>query len=260
MKTFAIVNRKGGVGKTTTAIELSYILATQYGRRVLLIDADSQANATGVLRPVGELLGDLDCLAAVLRGAEPYCENVIFTTDVPRLLLLPAGEDLDRLDMDCTVGRETPNFTALREFCSVLAEDDAYDVVVIDCPPYYSVSCINAILACGSVIIPTDCSVWSAVGMGRLVDQIDDLRKLSPDLHVAGALVTQWRRYDSVREAETYMRDHGPVPVFDTVIRRTDKVPESGWARQSVQQWSPFSSASRDYRAWVAELVEKEGL
>lgn len=258
MKTFAIVNRKGGVGKTTTAIELSYILATHYGKRVLFIDADSQANATGVLLPEHEFQGA--GLTAVLRGEEPYYENLILNTDISKLDLLPAGESLDRLDLACTVGEEPPRFSALQELCGVLEEDDAYDVVVIDCPPYYSVSCINAILACNRVIIPTDTAAWSAMGMARLVEQIDDLRKLSPFLVISGALVTQWRNSHVAGGAVLYLQEKGPVPVFDTVIRRTEKVPESGWARQSVQQWSPFSSASRDYRAWVAELVEKEGL
>lgn len=258
MKTFAIVNRKGGVGKTTTAIELSYILATHYSKRVLLIDADSQANATGVLLPQSDFLGD--GLAAILQGDEPYYENVIFKTDIPNLDLLPAGESLDKLDLACTVGAVKVDTLALMELCEVLAEDDAYDVVVIDCPPYYSVSCLNAILASNRIIIPTDTAAWSAVGMNRLVDQIDDLRKLDESLEIAGALVTQWRRSDTAQGAERYLRENGPVRVFETVIRRTDKVPESGWARQSLQQWSPFSSASRDYRAWVAELVEKEGL
>lgn len=259
MKTFSVVNRKGGTGKTTTAIELSYILATHYHKRVLLIDADSQANATAVLLPASESYCG-DGLVAVLQGIEPHYENAILTTDIPGLDIIPSGEELDSLDMACTMGEETPDFGALDELCVALAEDDAYDVVVIDCPPYYSISCINAIAASDRIIIPSDVTAWSAAGMRRLVAQIDDVRKVNHDVSVSGCLVTQWRRSDVAQDASQYLRERGPVPVFDTVIRRTDKVPESGWARQSVQQWSPFSAASRDYRAWVAELVEKEGL
>ena len=256
MRTYAIVNRKGGVGKTTTAIELAYILATSCKQRVLLCDADSQGDATAVLHSGRCSNG----MAAVLRGNEPCFEFLITPTDVPGLDLLPAGERLASVDMACLMGKVTPDFFALRNFLAELEAEDAYDVVVIDCPPYYSLSCLNAITACDGVIIPTGTDAYSAVGMEGLVEQIDSIREVSPNVRVVGALVTKWHRADVVRDAEDYLRESGPVPVFQTVIRRTDKVEEASWARQATQQWSPFSSASRDYRAFVAELVEKEGL
>ena len=100
----------------------------------------------------------------------------------------------------------------------------------------------------------------SATGVADLVDQIDSLRYIRPDIRVAGVLVNQWHRSPVVEDAASYLREDGRVPVYDTVIRRTDKVPESSWARMAVQQWSPFCSAARDYRAWVAELAAKEGI
>ena len=256
MRTFAISNRKGGVGKTTTAIELAYILATSCQKRVLLVDADSQGDSTAMLRKGTITTG----LPAVLLGEEPYYETLICKTDVPGLDLLPAGEELARLDMDCLLGEVKPNFYTLREFVSVLAEDDAYDVVVIDCPPYYSLSSINAIAACDGIIIPTGTDAYSVVGMAGLVDQIDNIRRVCPNVRVCGALVTKWHRSDIVEDAVDYLREESPVPIFETVIRRTDKVEESSWARQVAQQWSPFSSASKDYRAFAAELMAKEGM
>ena len=92
------------------------------------------------------------------------------------------------------------------------------------------------------------------------MNQIDSLRSLRPDLRVSGILVNQWHRSPVVEESVAYLREKGCVPVYDTVIRRTDKVPESSWASMAVQAWSPFCSAAKDYRAWVAELVEKEGI
>ena len=256
MRTYAIVNRKGGVGKTTTAIELAYTLATSYGQRVLLCDADSQGDATAVLRsgPVS------DGMACVLQGDEPFYECLIGETDVPNLHLLPAGEPLARMDMECLLGEVKPNFMALREFIETLAEDDVYDTVVIDCPPYYSLSCLNAIAACDGVIIPTGTDAYSAVGMEGLVEQIDSIRRVNPKVRVLGALVTKWHKAAVVEDAVDYLRDTGAVPVFKTVIRRTDKVEEASWCRLTTQQWSPFSSASRDYRAFAAELLRKEGL
>ena len=100
----------------------------------------------------------------------------------------------------------------------------------------------------------------SATGVADLVDQIASLRSLHPALRVAGVLVNQWHRSPVVEDAAAYLREEGQVPVYDTVIRRTDKVPESSWARMAVQQWSPWCSAARDYRAWAAELLAKEGM
>ena len=91
-------------------------------------------------------------------------------------------------------------------------------------------------------------------------EQIDSLRYIRPEIRVAGVLVNQWHRSPVVEDAAAYLREDGRVPVYDTVIRRTDKVPESSWARMAVQQWSPWCSAARDYRAWAAELLTKEGL
>ena len=255
MRTFAIVNRKGGVGKTTTAVNLAYILATNCKLRVLLVDADSQGNASGILRGHNE-----SGLAAVLRGEEPFYENVIDRTEVPGLDLLPASGELGDLDLECITGAVRPRFDALSELVACLEEDDVYDAVVIDCPPYFSVSCLNAITAAGRLIIPTDTDAYSAVGMAGLVRQIESIRKACPGVRVSGCLVTKWHRADVVADAVNYLRETAPVHVFHTVIRRTDKVTESTWAGEAAAQWSPFCAASRDYRAWVAELMAWEGM
>lgn len=252
MKTFAIVNRKGGVGKTTTAVNLAYILATSCKKRVLLIDADSQGNASSVCsNPSGGL-------AAVLCGLEPYWENLIDSTDVPGLDMLTASEELDDYDLD----RSIPiSYFALRDFLSAVEEDNGYDVCVIDCPPYYSTSCINALAAADRVIIPADTTAYSAEGMAGLVRQIDCIRNTVPTMSVSGVLVTGVRRSDLDEDAVALMRENAPVPVFKNVIRRSDEpVRAASWERKASCEWSPWCNASRDYRAWVAELVAKEGL
>ena len=232
MKTFAIVNRKGGVGKTTTAVNLAYVLATSCRLRVLLVDADGQANATQILLLPGEYAG----LGALLRGYELCYDQLVVQTDVPGLDVLPAAEDLWALDLEAAGGDRGRSYRALRDMREALEEDGAYDVMVIDCPPNLSAACVSAILASDSIII------------------------LHPDLRISGVLFNQWHRAPVVEDAMTTIREECPVPIFDTVIRRTDKVPESSWARMAVQQWSPFCSAARDYRAWVVELAAKEGI
>lgn len=258
MKTFAILNMKGGVGKTTTAINLAYLLAAEYQRRVLLIDADPQANATHALLPDGEWAG----LAVVLNGRAAAYDEVVVFSGIPNLDVMPASDELWGIDLNEYAGEGLIHGTvnALRDLRDAVMEDDAYDVIVIDCPPNFSTACIAAITAASSIIIPVLPDAFSAAGMDSLVHQIDGVRKIHPDVHIAGCLVNQWHNADVVVDATAYLREHSPVPVFDTVIRRTDKVLESTWAREPVQTWSPFSSAARDYRAWVKELAEKEGL
>ena len=254
MKTFAIVNRKGGVGKTTTAVNLAYVLATSCRLRVLLVDADGQANATQILLPPGEYAG----LGALLRGLSICYDDLVEQTDVPGLDVLPASADLWALDLEAGKGAHT--YSAAMNMRDALEEDGSYDVMVIDCPPNLSAACVSAILASDAVIIPVLSDACSATGVGDLVDQIASLRSLHPALRVAGVLVNQWHRTPVVENTVAYLREEGCVPVYDTVIRRTDKVPESSWARMAVQAWSPFCSAARDYRAWAAELLEKEGI
>lgn len=255
MRTFAIVNRKGGVGKTATAVNLAYILATSCKKRVLLIDADSQANASSIIVRPNE-----SGLAAVLQGTEPYY-NVIDHTDIPNLDLLPASDELGDLDLECMAGLKQPGYFALRSFLEVLAEDDVYDLVVIDCPPYFSLSCVNAIMAADRIIIPTDTDGFSTGGMEKLIRQIDNLRKACPNVVISGCLVTRWKKSDVAEDAINHLREEIPVHVFRHVIRASDdKVRESTWAGQAVAQWSPWSNAARDYRAWVAELLTQEGI
>lgn len=254
MRTFAIVNRKGGVGKTTTAINLAYVLATSCRMRVLLVDADGQANATQILLPSGEYAG----LGALMRGYAAGVEDLLIPTDVEGLDVLPASADLWALDLEADKGAHT--YSAVMNMRDALEEGEAYDVMIVDCPPNLSAACVSAILASDAVIIPVLSDACSAVGVADLVDQIESLEYIRPGIRVAGVLVNQWHRAPVVEDSVAYLRENGRVPVYDTVIRRTDKVPESSWARMSVQRWSPWCSAARDYRTWAAELLEREGI
>ena len=146
MRTFAIVNRKGGVGKTTTAVELAFILATSCKQRVLFIDADSQGNATSMMLASGQYPHGAGLAAALEYHLEHY-PDIIWRTDYEGLDIIPTGEDLAYYALSCLLGRQAPDFDRLRDLLAVVAEDAYYDTVVIDCPPYYSVSCLSAIAA-----------------------------------------------------------------------------------------------------------------
>ena len=184
MRTFAIVNRKGGVGKTTTAVELAFILATSCKQRVLFIDADSQGNATSMMLASGQ---DADSqgnatsmmlasgqdpsgagLAAALEYPIEYYPDIIWRTDYEGLDIIPAGEDLADYELSRLLLGEKPNFDRMRRLMEAIKEDNVYDSVVIDCPPYYSISCLSAIAACDSIIIPAGIDAYSTTGMAGL--------------------------------------------------------------------------------------------
>lgn len=257
MRTYVTLNMKGGVGKTTTAINLAYLLATEYRQRVLLIDADPQANATHTLLPPE----DYDGLAALMGCYATAYDEVVVPTEIHGLDVIPATDELWEIDlMERSGSGSLHTASTLRDLRDAAIEDDIYDAIVIDCPPNFSAACVSAINAANSIIIPVLPDAFSAAGMDSLYIQVDGIRKINRDVHVAGCLVTQWHRADVVEDATAYFRANSPVPVFDTVIRRTDKVIESTWARTPVQVWSPFSAAARDYRSWVRELMCKEGM
>lgn len=133
MRTFAILNNKGGVGKTTTAINLAVCLATTHQQRVLLVDADGQRNATrALLRP-----GKYDGLAAILTGFATCYDEVIEPTDIENLDMIPASSELWSIDLHSRNGGGAVYCTALRDVRDAIIEDDSYDVMVIDCPPTF---------------------------------------------------------------------------------------------------------------------------
>lgn len=256
MKTISIVNMKGGVGKTTTAINIAYLLAAERGNRVLLVDADAQANATQLLLPQDDYAG----LAALLNGLAICYDEVIMPTAIPNLDMIPGGSDLWAVDIAKTTNDASGAFRALVDLRTNIEEDDAYDVMIVDCPPSFSTACIAAIRASDTIIIPAMPDAFSAMGMANLVEQIDSVRSQNPAIKVGGVLLTHWHKSDVVEDAEEYLRDMPLIPVYNTVIRRTDKVIESTWAREPVLVWSPQSSAARDYRMFVRELCAEEGL
>ena len=251
MRAIAIMNNKGGVGKTVTAINLADILANDYKQRVVLVDCDGQANLTGFFLPGIE--ADSTTMAEVLTGD---CEQVWSDNLLPlrkNIQLLPGSSGLYNLDLQAVKdGVSAPE--RLRDFVAAAREDGDTDWMIFDCPPGYTVSSVAALLAADEVMIPVTADKFSIDGVHAVAAQAVNLTAAHPGLTVR-ALMTQTRTADVVTEAEKALSAMH-VQTYRTKIRRTDKVPESTVSLAPLRVYSPGSSACRDYRALAGELME----
>lgn len=219
MKTIAIMNNKGGVGKTVTAINLADILVREHHKRVVLADCDGQMNLTRFFFPEFDPENG-GTVADVLTGEhDPWWrENLECIREGLDLLPgSPALYDLDLLAITHGLG----NTYALKGFCEDAAFDGDTDYFILDCPPGYTLTSISALTAADEVIIPLQIDGFSIAGMLNVREQLSSLKEPAPD--IAGVLVTQWHNSEVVRQGEALVREMG-IPVFKTSIRRTDKV------------------------------------
>lgn len=256
MKIYSIINMKGGVGKTTTACNLAAVLGAFHGLRVLLIDADAQGSASAFFS-----CGDAGTtLTDVLEGLVDFWPEAVLETEVQGVNVLPADMGLLELDIASVRSGGSENIKMLGGLLTALDEDDAFDVVLIDCPPAFSAASVAAIACSDAVIIPTKIDAWSVGGVREITKQVEAVRRqIRPDLHIAGVLVTMFHNAEVQKQGAELLRKEG-LPVYDTVIRRTDKVDEASFARQPLYVWSRNSAAGVDYLRWAGEFMAKEGL
>lgn len=261
MKTIAIVNLKGGVGKTVTAVNMAAVLASDRKQRVLLVDADSQCNATEFFggEPKDGNLADLLLTTGCPGGFSPelHGTSLIQATALRRLDLLAASDALMDLDLS-KIEQQSVNSAALRDLTIYCAEMDLYDYIIIDCPPAFSAASAAALLAADEVIIPIKLDAFSLRGMANLTRQIANMRRINPRLRIAGCLITMYRTDDSIDAAVKQLRS-ATLPVFDTVIRHSSKVDGMTFAQRPLLSYSPRSGAGVDYRRFVREYCRMGG-
>lgn len=253
MRTIAIMNNKGGVGKTVTAINLADILVRRHGKRVVLADCDGQMNMTRFYFPKFDPDVQVS-VADILRGDGETVWSDNLMPVKPGLDLLCGSSELYDLDINAIMNGDSAP-ARLKEFCEAAREDGETDFFILDCPPGYTLSSIAALIAADEVVIPMTLDGFSFEGMEDIQKQIARLRRAGAGTKIAGVLVTQWRNKEVVHQSEALLRSMG-VPVFKQVIRRTEKVPESTFEKMPVEEYSRGSAAGQDYRTWVWELLK----
>lgn len=252
MRTSVVLNLKGGVAKTATAVNVAAILASDHKKRVLVVDADSQCNTTEFFG------GDPDAgnLAEVLRHESDggrYAVASIQPANFPGIDLLAGADSL--MDLDLTkVELQSVQATVLRDMVQRLADENAYDYCLVDCPPAFNAASAAALIAADDVIIPIKLDAFSLRGMTCLLRQIANMRQINPRLRLAGCLPTMWYKSPKILEGQDTLCASG-LPVFHP-IRRTDKVDEMTFAQDPLLISSPRSAAGVDYRRFVREYME----
>ena len=253
-KVVAMCNQKGGVGKTTSTINLGAALA-EYGRRVLLVDMDPQgALSAGLGVPHYELEKTIH---NVLVEPKVSLDDVLVSTRVKYLDLVPSNIDLSAAEIQLVneVGREQ---ALARSLYPVL---DRYDYVLIDCQPSLGLLTVNGLACSDGVIIPTECEYFSLRGLALLTDTVDKVHdRLNPKLSISGILIT---RYDprtvNSREVMARVLERFGDLVFDTVITRTVRFPETSVAGEPITTWAPKSGGAEAYRSLAREVIDRLG-
>ena len=253
MKIIAVVNLKGGVAKTTTVINTAAIMAAKFNQKVLVIDADSQANCTEFIQR--DAMHFFTLADLLRRGYHPESCHLEHSS-IEGVDLLPASEEL--MDLDLTkVELGSASATCLRD---LLKGPDgvgwAYDHVLIDCPPAFNAASAAALVAADAVVIPMKLDAFSLRGMGNILRQVRNMQRINPELEIAGLLPTMWYKTKNIQQAETALRGSG-FKVFSR-IRRTPKVDDMTFAQRPLIESSPTSAAAKDYEALVKELMVKE--
>jgi len=256
MRTTAIMNLKGGTAKTITAINTAAILSKIHGHKVLLVDADSQGNLSEFTAANPNGLPMAKGTSSLLRGdaAGPI------PTKMRDVLLIHGDDDLMALDVSAARSG-IANPMAIRDLLDKYAKDDLFDNVLIDCPPAFSASAMAALAAADEVVIPVKLDAFGISGLSRIVSQVRNMRKVNPDLEIAGVLPTMFVVGSDAHRKALYQLQE----VLEALgircfhqIRYSRPVDSSTFQQEALVYSSPKCGACRDYKIFVRDLIGEE--
>ena len=252
-KAIAIFNQKGGVGKTTTNINLAACLALK-GKKVLVLDIDPQGNTTSGLGISKRSLDATSYDLLVVDGIDPY--TTIYSTKVKNMDIIPASVDLSGAEIELVEleGREK----RLKRALDIVR--DGYDYIFVDCPPSLSLLTINALTAVDSVLIPIQCEFYALEGVSQLVSTIDLVRRsFNPNLSIQGVILSMFdgRANLSIQVADEVKRFFGSK-MYSTVIPRNVRLAEAPGYGLPITSYDPRSKGARAYMAFADEFLRLE--
>ena len=257
MRAIAIMNNKGGVGKTVTAINLADILVRRYHKRVILADCDGQMNLTRFYLPEFDPELNYNMAALLVGDGEPLWSDNLLPLS-PGLSLIPSSVDLYSLDLKAiSEGEDVCQTRRMLDFVDAVRRDNGADYWIFDCPPGFTTASMAALHVADEVVIPMELDGFSVYGISTLAEQLVYLRNRGASARVAGVLITKRRNTMFHRDMEMLVRDSG-LHVFQTAIRYSEKTSESTADGRPLSEFSLRSAAAVDYRRWAMEYLGGE--
>jgi len=256
MKIVAIANQKGGVGKTTTAVNLGCALAER-GVRILLVDLDPQANATSALG-LQEL--EVDSIYDSLLGGASIADKVLPTRS-KHLFIVPSNLDLAGAEVE--IARMSDHLTRLAKALSILRTDHTFDFVLLDCPPSLGILMTNALAAADEILTPIQCEYFALEGLVKIVHIVEQVRDsgANDQIEIGAIVMTMFdSRTNLSAQVVAEVRQHFGERVYQTVIPRTVRLSEAPSFGKSILEYDSHGAGACAYRALAREFIKRHSL